>query len=181
LSEKLIKFTLPSAADDPPTPEAQSPVHGAPSKARILVAEDDPASRTLICARLQQWGYEVVAAIDGLEAMAVMRRADAPSLAILDWNMPHMDGLEICRRIRDARKHAYLIVLTARSGVESTVQGLRAGADDYLVKPFDAEELHARILVGFRVMTLQKNLTERVEALEQAASEVGSLRLQIPL
>lgn len=181
MSEKLIKFTLPSAAENPPAPEARSPVPGAPSKARILVAEDDLVSRTLICARLQQWGYEVVAAIDGLEAMGVMRRADAPSLALLDWNMPHMDGLEICRRIRDAKRHAYLIVLTVRSGIESTVEGLRAGADDYLVKPFDAEELHARILVGFRVMTLQKNLTERVEVLEQAASEAGSLRLQIPL
>ena len=181
MNKKLIKFTLPSAAENSPAPEPLSAAHGAPNKARILVAEDDPVSRTLICARLQQWGYEVVAAIDGLEAMEVMRRADAPSLAILDWNMPHMDGLEICRRIRDARRHAYLIVLTARSGTESTVEGLRAGADDYLVKPFDAEELHARILVGFRVMRLQKNLTERVEALERAASEIGSLRLQIPL
>jgi DNA-binding response OmpR family regulator len=174
LNEKLIKFTLPYFDPD----ETRS---DAPSKARILVAEDDPVSRSLISTRLEKWGYDVVITHDGAEAMAVMRGRDAPTLAILDWSMPGMDGLEICRRLRQAEKTVYIILLTAHGGKEKTIEGLRAGADDYLVKPFHAEELHARILTGLRVMALQETLTDRVKALETTASEVGSFRLQIPL
>jgi DNA-binding response OmpR family regulator len=181
LNEKLIKFTLPFPAANPPLPEQREPVADAPTKTRILVAEDDPVSRTLICARLQNWSYQVTAANDGIEAMAVMRRPDAPSLAVLDWSMPGMDGLEICRRIREGKRPAYLILLTARSAKENMIEGLRAGADDYLAKPFDSEELRARILVGLRVMTLQETLAARIRALEMAALEIQSLKLQIPL
>jgi DNA-binding response OmpR family regulator len=92
-----------------------------------------------------------------------------------------MDGLEICRRVREAETMVYIILLTAHGSKESIVEGLRAGADDYLVKPFHPEELQARILVGLRVMTLQETLVEQVKALEAAASEIDSLRLQIPL
>jgi len=145
------------------------------------VAEDDPVSRTLISTRLTKWGYEPVVTSDGAEAMTALRRLDAPRLAILDWTMPHIDGLEICRRVREARHLAYLILLTARSSKDNMIEGLRAGADDYLVKPFDAEELHARILVGQRVINLQETLAARVRSLEIAASQIESLRLQIPL
>lgn len=174
MDEKLIKFTLPwsdsgeSAAD-------------APSKARILVAEDDPVSRTLISSRLAKWGYEVVITHDGAEAMDVLRGPAAPALAILDWAMPGMDGLEICRRLRDAEKTAYVILLTAHGSKENMVEGLRAGADDYLIKPFHAEELKARVLVGWRVIKAQEMLTARVRALEVAAFDVGSSKLGIPL
>jgi DNA-binding response OmpR family regulator len=157
------------------------PLADAPSKARILVAEDDPVSRKLISSRLAKWGYDVVITSDGAEAMTALRGADAPSLAILDWSMPEMDGLEICRRLREAEKMVYLILLTARGSKENIIEGLRGGADDYLVKPFDAEELQARILVGLRVMALQETLLDRVKALEAAAFEIKSLRLQIPL
>jgi len=174
LNEKLIKFTLPSPdSDDTPTI--------APSKARILVAEDDPVSRTLVATRLAKWGYDVVVTNDGAEAMAVLRGRDPPTLAILDWSMPGMDGLEICRRLREVEKRIYLILLIAHGSKENMIEGLSAGADDYLVKPFHAEELNARILVGLRVMTSQETLADRVTALEVAAAEIKALRFQIPL
>jgi DNA-binding response OmpR family regulator len=145
------------------------------------VAEDDPVSRILISTRLTKWGYEVVLRNDGAEAMEVLRGPDPPSLAILDGSMPNMDGLEICRRVREAGKALYIILLTARGSKENIVEGLRAGADDYLIKPFHAEELQARILAGLRVMTMQTTLADRVKALEIAFSEIGSLKLRIPL
>jgi DNA-binding response OmpR family regulator len=181
LNEKLIKFTLPSQATGPLSFERPDRFADAPSKTRILVAEDDPVSRTLISTRLAKWGYEPLVTNDGAEAMMALRRLDAPRLAILDWTMPHLDGLEICRRVRESTRMAYLILLTARSSKDNMIEGLRAGADDYLVKPFDAEELHARILVGQRVITLQETLAARVRSLEIAASQIESLKLQIPL
>jgi DNA-binding response OmpR family regulator len=174
LNEKLIKFTLPS-------PDLEERQADAATKTRILVAEDDPVSRLLIATRLTNWGYEVVLRNDGAEAMTVLRGPDPPSLAILDGSMPNMDGLEICRRVREAGKIVYIILLTARGRKEDVVEGLRAGADDYLVKPFHGEELHARILAGLRVMTRHEMLAHRVKALEVAASEAGSLKFQIPL
>jgi DNA-binding response OmpR family regulator len=148
------------------------------SKARILVAEDDPVSRELICAWLGKWGYEVIVTHDGAEAMTALRDKDAPSLAILDWMMPGMDGLEICRRVREVDRSIYLILLTARGSKENIVEGLGAGADDYLVKPFDKDELHARILVGLRVMALQAALAVRVQELEAADAEILELKFQ---
>src|ERR1043165_4205378 len=103
---------------------------------------------------------------DGAEAMAVLRQPNPPSLAILDGSMPNMDGLEICRRVREAGKMVYIILLTARGSQENIVEGLRAGADDYLVKPFHSEELQARILGGLRVMARHEILADRVRALE---------------
>ena len=145
------------------------------------MAEDDPVSRALIATRLAKWGYDVVVTNDGAEAMAVLRGRDAPSLAILDWSMPGMDGLEICRRLREAEKRIYLILLTAHGSKENMIEGLDAGADDYLVKPFHAEELQARLLVGLRVMTSQGALADRVQALESSLSATGSAKLHIPL
>jgi len=142
------------------------------------VAEDDAVSRELICARLTKWGYEVVVTQNGTEAMTALRKKDAPSLAILDWMMPGMDGLEICRRIREVDRVLYIILLTARASKANVVEGLGAGADDYLIKPFDKEELHARILVGLRVMGLQAALAERVMELEWASSEIRALKLK---
>ena len=176
MNEKLIRFTLPSPEPEPDQVQAQ-----APSKARILVAEDDPVSRILISTRLTKWGYEVVLRNDGAEAMAVLREPNPPCLAILDGSMPNMDGLEICRRVREAEKMVYIILLTARDSKENVVEGLRAGADDYLIKPFHAEELHARILTGLRIMARHETLAHRVKALEMAASELDSLELRIPL
>jgi DNA-binding response OmpR family regulator len=163
------------------SPDLSEPRSDAPTKARILVAEDDPVSRTLISTRLSKWGYEVVVTNDGDEAMAVFRGPNAPLLAILDWSMPGMDGLEICRRLRAVDKMVYIILLTAHGTKENIIEGLHAGADDYLVKPFHPEELQARILVGLRAMTSQETLADRVRALEMAVADFGSLKLRIPL
>jgi DNA-binding response OmpR family regulator len=179
-SAELLKFPLPallSLAQAEPESASKDVV----PPARILVAEDDAVSRELIRARLAKWGYEVIATQNGAEAMTELRKKDAPSMAILDWMMPDMDGLEICRRVREGERIVYIILLTARGSKENIIEGLRAGADDYLVKPFHAEELQARILVGLRVMTLQETLVDRVKALEAAAFEIESLKLQIPL
>src|ERR1043166_3536227 len=181
LNEKLIKFTLPSPDQISLSVAAPKISVEVPSKTRVLVAEDDPISRVLVVTWLQKWGYDVIATHDGGEAMNVLRRPDAPALAILDWCMPQMDGLEVCRRLRESKKTVYLILLTARGQKEDMIEGLRAGADDYLVKPFHAEELHARLLAGVRVMTVQENLVARVRKLEAAASSLELLRLQIPL
>jgi DNA-binding response OmpR family regulator len=178
LSAKLLKFTLPWPLSLPPEPRPGAGKGAAP-KTRILVAEDDAVSRELICARLAKWGYEVIATQSGTEAMTALRRDDAPSLAILDWMMPGMDGLEICRRIREVDRVLYIILVTARGSKENVVEGLGAGADDYLVKPFDKDELHARILVGLRVMALQAALAERLQELEAAAAEISELKLKV--
>ena len=163
-------FTQPWPLSLPPDP---LPGAGKPAVpiTRILVAEDDAISRELICSRLEKWGYEVIVTENGLDAMMALRKKDAPSMAILDWMMPDMDGLEICRRIREVDRVLYIILLTARSTKANLLEGLRAGADDYLVKPFDKDELHARILVGLRVMALQTALLVRMKALEAGNSE----------
>jgi DNA-binding response OmpR family regulator len=181
LNEKLIKFTLPSPDSDAPTADPTEPSAKVSAKGRILVAEDDPVSRTLVSTRLAKWGYDVVVTNDGNEAMAVFRGPKPPLLAILDWAMPGMDGLEVCRRLRATDAIVYIILLTAHGTKENIIEGLRAGADDYLVKPFHPEELQARILVGLRAMTSQERLAARVRALEMAAVDFGSLKLRIPL
>jgi DNA-binding response OmpR family regulator len=180
LSEKLLKFTLPSALSFPPESNSGAGLAAVP-KSRILVAEDDAVSRELICTRLTKWGYEVTATQNGTEAMTALREKGAPSLAILDWMMPGMDGLEVCRRIRESGKRAHIILLTARAAKESLVEGLESGADDYLVKPFDKNELFARVKVGLRVLGLETLLADRVKELESALSEIHDLKLQVPL
>jgi len=165
LSAELLTFTRPWPLSLPPEPRLGGGEDAAP-KTRILVAEDDPVSSALICARLINWGYDVIVTRNGMEAIMALRKKDAPSLAILDWMMPGMDGLEICRRIREVDRILYIILLTARGSKANLLEGLGAGADDYLVKPFDKDELHARILVGLRVMAMQAALAERVKDLE---------------
>ena len=180
MSAKLPKFTLPWPLSLPPEPSPGAGKDAAP-KSRILVAEDDAVSRELICARLTKWGYEVIATQSGTEAMTALRKKDAPTLAILDWVVPDMDGLKICRRIREVDRVLYIILLTARGSKRNVVEGLCAGADDYLIKPFDKEELPARILVGLRMMALQAALAKRVRELEAATAEIGELKRQFVL
>lgn len=145
---------------------------------KILIAEDDAVSRRLLEATLEKFGHEVVVAEDGAEAWAVLQSANAPRLAILDWMMPEIDGVEICRRLRQVPDTTppYLILLTAKSSKEDVVTGLDAGANDYLTKPFDRAELRARVQVGAQVLGLQKALAERVRELEEALSQVKQLQ-----
>jgi diguanylate cyclase (GGDEF)-like protein len=141
---------------------------------RILIAEDDGVSRLLLQRVLTSWGYEVLATRDGAEAWDALQSADAPRLAILDWLMPGIDGVEICARVRarGGLRPPYLILLTALDDKESVVRGLDAGADDYLSKPYDPAELRARLEVGKRILDLNDRLLEaqRVAA-EQARTD----------
>jgi diguanylate cyclase (GGDEF)-like protein/PAS domain S-box-containing protein len=140
---------------------------------RILIAEDDMVSRRVLEATLVKWGHEVVAASDGNAALAVLQGEDAPGLAILDWMMPGMDGVEVCRSARQSSSATptYIILLTAKAEKQDVVAGLEAGADDYLTKPFARAELRARIDAAARVINLQKKLVARVEELDQALAE----------
>ena len=145
---------------------------------RVLIAEDDAVSRRVLAATLDKFGYEVVVTADGAEAWAVLQRANAPQLAILDWMMPGLDGIELCRRVRDRPTVTppYLILLTAKSGKQDVIIGLDAGANDYLTKPFDRAELRACVRVGAHVLELQETLAARVRELEAALSQVKQLQ-----
>ncbi|MCF8107684.1 MAG: diguanylate cyclase [Desulfohalobiaceae bacterium] len=139
---------------------------------KILIAEDDVTSRTILTAIVKKWGYEPVAVEDGSRAWQVMQDADAPDLAILDWVMPGMDGLQVCRLIREnlTFNPPYLILLTAKGEKSDIVTGLDAGASDYISKPYDNDELLARIRVGQRMVELQTELLETREALAHKAT-----------
>ncbi|MDY0164484.1 sensor histidine kinase [Desulfobotulus sp.] len=140
---------------------------------RILIADDDIISRSVLTLLLQKTGHTVVSAMDGHEAWQVLQRSDAPRLAILDWMMPGMDGLQVVQRVRrrTTDQPPYLIMLTTKGDGESLVRALDAGADDYLSKPYNPEELRARIAVGERLVRMQETLAthaREMEALAQA-------------
>jgi diguanylate cyclase (GGDEF)-like protein len=138
---------------------------------RILIADDDLTSRLVLAGVLGKHGHEVVATVDGTEAWEAMRRPDAPALAILDWMMPGLSGVEVCRLVRGLQSDQppYLVILTSRGEKTDIVEGLEAGADDYLAKPFDPGELRARVDVGRRIIELQARLREAYEAVAHEA------------
>ena len=150
---------------------------------RILIAEDDAVSRRLLQAALAKWGYEVIVTANGKEAWDALHVSAPPSLLILDWLMPEMDGVEICRaaRQRPELRSAYILLLTSRGSKEDIVKGLEAGADDYVTKPFDHGELRARVQVGARVVQLQATLADRVKELEDALVSVKQLQGLLPI
>ncbi len=142
---------------------------------KILVAEDDSLSRTLLQRTLQRAGYEVMAVEDGYRALAELSKEDPPRLALLDWIMPGRDGIEVCREVRRRKQHAYtyLILLSSRETKQDIVQGLESGADDYLTKPYDADELKARLRAGERILELEDRLVEARESMRfQATHDV---------
>jgi phosphoserine phosphatase RsbU/P len=150
---------------------------------KVLIAEDDRVTGELLDRTLRRWDYETTLVADGQEAWRRLSEASAPTLAILDWMMPGLDGPDICRRVRAELPLAnmYLMLLTAREARRDLIAGLDAGADDYIVKPFDTDELRARIAVGTRVLALQEKLAERVEDLQAALSNVKQLRGLLPI
>ncbi len=150
---------------------------------RILIAEDDSVSRLILTTNLVSWGHEVVTAVNGRDAWRASQEADAPRLAILDWMMPEMEGTEVCRRIREspATIPPYIILLTARQGAKEVVEGMQAGADDYLTKPYHREELQVRVQVGVRMIELQTKLADRIGELEEALDRVKRLQGIIPI
>jgi two-component system cell cycle response regulator len=127
---------------------------------KTLIAEDEPVSRRVLEAFLRKWGYDVLVTCDGSEAWEILQKPDAPNLVISDWMMPNMNGPDLCRRIREMERsnYAYFILLTAKGRKEDVIQGFQAGADDFLVKPFDKEELKYRVRIGERIIRLEQQI-----------------------
>ncbi len=146
---------------------------------KILIADDSIVSRHLLEATLRKWGYEVMVACDGAEALELLQREDAPSLIILDWMMPGMTGVEVCRRIRqrDSEPYTYILLLTSKSQKEDLIEGMDAGADDYITKPFDQNELQVRLRAGTRLVDLQSQLLKAREDLRDQATRDSLTRL----
>ena len=150
---------------------------------RILIAEDDVTSRLLLERALKRWGHNIVAAECGSDALKILQDVNGPQLAVLDWLMPQLTGVEVCRELRKQKSlpARYLILLTSKSEKEDIVSGLEAGADDYITKPFNQDELRARIKVGLRVVELQQQLAERVTQLEDAIVREKHLQGLLPI
>lgn len=150
---------------------------------KILIAEDDRTSRTMLGAVLQKYGHEVVATEDGEQAWRELQAEDAPRLAILDWMMPLMDGLEVCHRVRQQQRErsTYLIMLTTRDCKEDIAAGLDAGADDYLTKPYHPGELRARVEVGMRLLAATDSLQDKVAELQEAMAHIQTLEGILPI
>ena len=150
---------------------------------QALVADDDRIAAAVLAKTLTQWEFDVTVVADGAEAWRHLRVAVAPTLAVLDWMMPGLNGAEVCRHVREDMPLAnmYLVLLTSLEGRGHIVAGLEAGADDYVTKPFDPDELRARIHVGVRVLNLQEKLAERVTDLQAALANVKQLHGLLPI
>lgn len=150
---------------------------------RILIAEDDITSRSILVSVLKKAGHEVVETANGLEAWEALQKPNAPRLAILDWMMPGLDGIDVVQRIRAiaSDQPPYILMLTSKTDKAAMIAGLDAGANDYLAKPFDVGELRARIEVGRRMVELQATLAEKIDELQRALSEIKTLRGIVPI
>jgi two-component system, cell cycle response regulator len=152
---ETVEKIVASASGIPPEPRT------------VLVAEDDPISRHILEVCLHKWGFRVIAIDNGFRALEILQGDDAPQLLLLDWMMPGIDGVGLCRRVRamNTRVYPYILLLTARDAKQDLIAGLEAGADDYLTKPFNADELHARLRAGGRILALQNELIQAREEL----------------
>lgn len=139
---------------------------------KVLIAEDNPGFRQILDRMLKKWGYDVITASNGLEAWGMLQAPDAPRLAILDWMMPELDGVEVCRRVREQNlePYIYILLLTAKDTSEELVEGMEAGADDYMKKPVNSHELRVRVRAGQRIIDLQEELVRAREALRRQAT-----------
>jgi DNA-binding response OmpR family regulator len=150
---------------------------------KALIAEDNLTTRQMLESALSEWGYEVRTTANGAEAWELLQTLQEPTMVLLDWAMPVLDGVEVCRRARQLSQASrlYIIMITARGDKEDIVTGLEAGADDYVVKPFDPGELRARLHTGDRIVQLQKALADRVTQLESALARVKQLQGLLPI
>ena len=150
---------------------------------KILIAEDEPLSRRLLQHVLTEHGHEVIVTSDGAQAWEVLQADDAPHLAVVDWMMPGLTGLQLCNLVHEAPDAdlKYLILLTAKGEKADIVRGLAAGANDYVTKPFDKDELRARVEVGVRMIQLQIRLADRIRELQEALAHVNQLKGIIPI
>jgi two-component system, cell cycle response regulator len=139
---------------------------------KILIADDEAMSRRLLQSTLERAGYEVIAVENGRQAAERICTADGPRLALLDWVMPELDGPGVCREVRKQKEqsYVYMVLLTSKEAKEDVVAGLESGADDYLTKPFDPEELKARLRTGLRILSLENRLVEAREEMRFKAS-----------
>jgi|SRR5581483_2577261 len=149
---------------------------------KVLIADDNPISRRVL-QELLRTEYDVVVAPNGEKAWDLLQASDAPRLALLDWVMPGLAGVDICRRVRQAHHLApvYLLLLTARQRISDVVTGFEAGADDYVTKPFEPEELRARVRVGRRMLHLHMELAAHVHDLQDALARVKQLQGLLPI
>ncbi len=147
----------------------------------ILVADDDGVTRILLKTLLEKDGHHVTTVSDGVQAMDELRKPDPPRLAILDWEMSPMDGMEVSRRVRERGLHVYLLMLTSRTNRDNLIKGLSGGADDYITKPFDHEELRARIRIGERIISLQTDLAAELAKAQKALQEIQDLKATLNL
>ena len=140
---------------------------------KVLIADDSATSRAMLRSALAHWGYDVVLAENGEQAWQILAEPDPPPMAILDWVMPHLTGPEVCRRVRDTHRepYTYILLLTSKNTKGETVEGLEAGADDYIVKPFDQHELQVRLRAGKRIIDLQMDLLQAREELRERANK----------
>lgn len=150
---------------------------------RVLIAEDDKVSLLRLEKTLSQWGFEVEAFSNGKAAFERLCQPDPPRLCVIDWLMPEMEGPELCKKVREHfdKEYVYLIILSARQGMDHLIEGLGAGADDYVTKPFVGRELRSRIDVGVRVIGLERMLATKVSQLEKALNDVKQLRGLLPI
>lgn len=144
---------------------------------KILIAEDEYTTRLMVQVSLEKWGYKVESAVDGKEAWSLMKKQEPPDIAILDWEMPEMDGIEVCLRIKELERKnpVYVILLTGRDSQNDILHGFDAGADDYITKPFNDDELRSRVRVAERVVRIQSTLSESLEELKMALDLVETL------
>lgn len=150
---------------------------------RILIADDDVVLRHSLRVYLERWQYRVTECADGEQAWHSLQADEPPMLAIVDWNMPGMDGPTLCGRLRQTPALAamYVILITSNQGQKDVVCGLESGADDYIKKPFDWSELRARLRIGSRIVSLQHALAARVSDLQAALADVKRLGGLLPI
>ena len=139
---------------------------------KALIAEDNPGFRSALEKLLKKWGYDAVPAVNGKQALELLSRDDPPRLAILDWMMPELDGVEVCRRVREQNRepYIYILLLTAKDTADELIEGMEAGADEYLRKPVNTQELRVRLRAGRRIIDLQEELVRAHELLRKQAS-----------
>jgi len=150
---------------------------------RILIADDDVVLRHALRVHLERWSYEVVECADGRQAWSALQAPEPPSLAIIDWSMPGIDGPALCQELRETPSLSgmYVILLTGNQDRKDVIAGLESGADDYITKPCDWEELRARLLIGRRIVGLQQALASRVRELQTALADVRRLSGLLPI
>lgn len=166
-----------------PTSEPRVISSSADASARVLIAEDHASARTALKSLLEWKGFVVTTVADGKAALKALTAEDPPTIALLDWEMPGMSGLDVCREVRSDSegRYRYLIVITAREGEEGIGEAMAAGADDFVRKPFGVPEVIARIRNGQRTLELERSLAARITELEQALESGRQLKRLLPI